>query len=233
VVANVPREQTASGTAKEREPARGVVASVAAMDRESGASGAHAGIVDRVFGPGASPRPEGEAGASGIQPRYPDIDVDFSIAEVARKIASVLGAASKVAGDLVADENLEVQGLVEGCVRARRSRVTVGREGLVQSKIEARSVRVVGTVRGNVRAEDWVEVKPGGVIRGDVKAPRIVLHDGAIVTGRLDMSGAAAARRASEQFDPLVVPPRPRMRKVPGNRAATRAPAERATDGGR
>ncbi|MBY0399011.1 polymer-forming cytoskeletal protein [Myxococcota bacterium] len=193
-------------------------------DRSRGAR--HPDIVDRVFGPGAgqAPRSAGPAAdaeippLAGIQPLYPDLDVDFSIDRIARKRSCILGPASKVAGDLVADENVEVQGLVEGCVRARRSRVTVCSEGLVQSRIEARSVRVRGTIRGNVTAEDWVEVKAGGVIRGDVCAPRIILHDGAIVTGRLDMSGALASRRTSERFDPLVVPPRPRMRKVPRER---------------
>lgn len=208
-----------------RETVRGIVAAVAAMGAD-GASrdGRHPDIVDRVFGPGAGAGPSARTAAaevppiSGIQPQYADIDVNFSLGQVARKRASMLGPASKVAGDLVADENVEIQGLVEGCVRARRSRVTVGSEGFVQSRVEARSVRVRGTIRGNVSAEDWIEVKAGGVIRGDVRAPRIILHDGAIVTGRLDMTGAVAARRASGPIDPLVVPPRPRMRKVPRER---------------
>ena len=213
-------KQTAAQASGPHEPVRGVVAAVAAMQqdmqqdkqRDSDGASRHAGIVDRVFGPGPTPRPDAGERAS-AKPLYPEIDVDFSLGEVARKRASILGPASKVAGDLVADENLEIPGLVEGCVRARRSRVTVARDGLIQSRIEARSVRVVGTVRGNVSAEDWVEVKAGGVIRGDVRAPRVILHDGAIVTGRLDMSGAAV-RRTSAHFDPLVIPPRPRMRKV-------------------
>ena len=215
-------KQTAAQASGPHEPVRGVVAAVAAIQqdkqqdkqRESDGAGRHAGIVDRVFGPGSTPRPDAAPGErASAKPLYPEIDVDFSLGKVARKLASVLGPASKVAGDLVADENLEIQGLVEGSVRARRSRVTVAREGLVQSRIEARSVRVQGTVRGNVSAEDWVEVKAGGVIRGDVRAPRVILHDGAIVTGRLDMSGAAI-RRTATHFDPLVIPPRPRMRKV-------------------
>lgn len=230
-------KQPAAPSAGPPDPARGIVAAVAAMQhekrqhekpqekqrgqsREADGASRHAGIVDRVFGPNQPPRAETDpAERPSAKPLYAEIDVDFSLGEAVRKLASVLGSATKVAGDLVADENLEVQGLVEGCVRARRSRVTVAREGLVQSRIEARSVRVIGTVRGNVSAEDWVEVKPGGVIRGDVRAPRIVLHDGAVVTGRLDMSGAAI-RRSAAHFDPLVIPPRPRMRKVGGAKKA-------------
>ncbi len=217
-----PKAEKADPNAPPREAARGVVAAVTAMDREPGREGVHAEIVDRVFGPAQTPRASGEPVVGGSSaPLYSEIDVEFSLAGVARKQASVLGPASKVAGDLVADENIEIEGLVEGCVRARRSRVTVGRDGFVQSRIEARSVRVKGTVRGNVSAEDWIEVKPGGVIRGDVCAPRIVLHDGAVVTGRIDMS-QAATRRHAPRFDPLVIPPRPGMRKVARGKSAPR-----------
>lgn len=214
-MASQPREMPTADAAPGRaEGVLGVVTAVASMHREAESAVQHGDIVDRVFGPGSTSRPEavGEERAS-ARPLYPEIDVEFSLGQVARKLASVLGPASKIAGDLVADENVEIQGLVEGCVRARCSRVTIGAEGLVQSRIDARSVRIRGTVRGNVTAEDWVEVKPGGVIRGDVRAPRVILHDGAVVTGRLDMT-SAAVRRAAGHFDPLVIPPRPRMRKV-------------------
>lgn len=208
--------------AARRVSARGVVGTVAAMHRDAGAGARHAGIVDRVFGPGEDDRPEADpAPRGGARPLYPEIDVEFSLGEVARKRASVLGPASKIAGDLVADENVEIQGLVEGRIVARCSRVTIGEEGLVRSCIDARSVRIRGTVRGDVTAEDWIEVKPGGVIRGDVRAPRVVLHDGAIVTGRLEMP-TAALRRSAGHFDPLVIPPRPRMRKVGSPRKTPR-----------
>ncbi|MEZ4281881.1 MAG: polymer-forming cytoskeletal protein [Myxococcota bacterium] len=229
-MAMMSRDPAAAETETARgESARGVVGTVAAMHRDAGAAARHAGIVDRVFGPGASERAAaGDTLHTGTQPLYPEIDVEFSLGEVARRLASVLGPASKIAGDLVADENVEIQGLVEGRVRARRSRVTIGVEGLVRSRIEARSVRIRGTVRGNVTAEDWVEVKPGGVIFGDVRAPRVILHDGATVTGRLQMP-SAALRRSAGHFDPLVIPPRPRMRKVGG--AKKPGPRTRPTTG--
>lgn len=214
-MASQPRDRPKADVVPGRsEGARGIVAAVASMHREAEGDAQHGGIVDRVFGPGTTSRQEAVAEErASARPLYPEIDVEFSLGEVARKLASVLGPASKIAGDLVADENVEIQGLVEGSVRARCSRVTIGAEGLVQSRIDARTVRIRGTVRGNVTAEDWVEVKPGGVIRGDVRAPRVILHDGAVVTGHLDMT-SAAVRRAAGHFDPLVIPPRPRMRKV-------------------
>lgn len=226
-----PREQAPSAPSGDASanPVRGIVGAVAAMDHDANAPGRHADIVGRVFGPG-SDSAAGPRGAASVAAhaqarsesaparpgplRYPEIDVEFSLGEIARRRASVLGAASKVAGDLVADENLVIEGFVAGAARARRSRVTLASEGLVQGRIEARCVRILGTVRGDVVAEDWIEIKPGGVVHGDVRAPRVILHDGALVTGRLEMASAAVARRAAGRFDPLVVPPRPGMRKV-------------------
>lgn len=214
--------------------ARGVVSTVAAMDGAAEARGRHAGIVDRVFGPDRSatpaPRttpigvpsaapPAPEHAASAQDGGEPFIDPQFSVGLVVRRKRSRVGTATKFEGELVADEDVEIEGLVEGRVCARRSRVTVGREGFVKSKIEARAVRISGTVRGSVTAEDWVEIKPGAFVRGDVRAPRVILHDGAIVAGRLDMGGGRD-RRLSPRFDPLVVLPRPGMRKVRGGRAA-------------
>ena len=208
---DVPRAEAAPGRI---EPVRGVVGAVAAMHREGEGAARHGDIVDRVFGPGAAPRPENaDDERASARPLYPEIDVEFSLGEVARRRACVLGPASKITGEHLVDENVEIQGLVEGGVRARRARVTIAEEGLVHARIDARSVRIRGTVRGDVTAEDWIEVKAGGVIRGDVRAPRVILHDGAVVTGRVDMT-SAAVRRAAGHFDPLVIPPRPRMRKV-------------------
>jgi cytoskeletal protein CcmA (bactofilin family) len=229
-MATLPRDQAPSASSGDSnsETVRGIVGAVAAMHRGAEPRGRHADIVGRVFGPGSDPaagapaasRAEPAASGPGVL-RYPEIDVDFSLGEIARRRASVLGAASKVAGDLVADENLMIEGFVAGGVRARRSRVTLAREGLVQGRIEARSVRILGTVRGDVVSEDWVEVKPGGVIHGDVRAPRVILHDGALVTGRLEMETAEASRRSTGHFDPLVVPPRPGMRKVERPRSSS------------
>ncbi|MEZ4331334.1 MAG: polymer-forming cytoskeletal protein [Myxococcota bacterium] len=222
---------------------RGVVSTVAAMDGEAAERGRHSGIVDRVFGPervtpepsaappraqpiaplraspAATPPSPGASDAVPIGGAEPFIDPQFSLGRIAKRPRSRVGAATKFDGELLADEDVEIQGLVEGRVCARRSRVTVGREGFVKSKIEARAVRISGTVRGSVTAEDWVEIKPGAFVRGDVHAPRVILHDGAIVTGLLDMA-AGRERRRSARFDPLVVRPRPGMRKVRGGRAA-------------
>jgi cytoskeletal protein CcmA (bactofilin family) len=97
-----------------------------------------------------------------------------------------VGCSTTFTGKIVADEDIEVQGTVEGSIVLDRHQLTVG--GVVQADVEANSVLVMGRVTGNVTATDVVEVKSGGYIGGDVTAPRIIMADGAFVMGALDMA---------------------------------------------
>lgn len=112
--------------------------------------------------------------------------------EPARKIEPVprVGGATTFTGKIVADEDLEVDGTVEGSIILDQHELTVGTRGLVEADVAAKSVIVIGRVTGNVVATEVVEVKSGGVIGGDVMAPRVIMADGAIVIGALDMTAA-------------------------------------------
>ncbi len=101
-----------------------------------------------------------------------------------------IGRATTITGNIVAEEDLEIQGTVEGAVRLANHQVTVGAEGHVKASVEAEIVMVYGRITGDVVASDLVEIEKGGIVGGDVKAPRIIMHDGAIVVGRLDMSAS-------------------------------------------
>ncbi len=135
-----------------------------------------------------------------------------------------IGSATTITGNIVAEEDLEIHGTIEGSVRLANHQVTIGTDGHVKASIDAQSVLVLGKVTGDVVAGDLVEVKPGGVVGGDVKAPRVIMHDGAVIVGGLDMSSAlpssstttpAATSKTSES--PALAgekPSRPRLKKV-------------------
>jgi cytoskeletal protein CcmA (bactofilin family) len=116
-----------------------------------------------------------------------------------------VGGATTFTGKIVADEDLEVHGTVEGSIILDQHELTVGARGLVEADVEARSVIVIGRVTGNVVATDVVEVKCGGVIGGDVMAPRVIMADGAIVIGALDMT--AALPKDLDSQEPPTRPP--------------------------
>ncbi len=104
---------------------------------------------------------------------------------------STLGATLRFKGDLVADEDLVIQGQVEGSILHTRS-VTIGAQGRVQGNTRARRIVVEGSIDGNLYALESVTIRSGAVVRGDVFAPRVSVDEGARLSGRIDMDNAPA-----------------------------------------
>lgn len=102
---------------------------------------------------------------------------------------STLGASLRIKGDLVADEDLVIQGQVEGSVLHMRS-LTIGAQGRIHGEIRARRIVVQGSVDGNLYALESVTLQSGSTVRGDVFAPKVAIDEGARLSGRIDMDKA-------------------------------------------
>jgi cytoskeletal protein CcmA (bactofilin family) len=104
---------------------------------------------------------------------------------------SVLGASLRFKGDLVADEDLVVQGQIEGSILHSRS-LTIGADGGMKGDIRARRIVVEGLVTGDLYALECVTVRATGRVRGSIYAPRVAIAEGAEFNGRIDMEKAPA-----------------------------------------
>lgn len=100
-----------------------------------------------------------------------------------------IGKSLHIKGELSGQEDLVIDGTVDGKVSLNGHNVTIGPSGRVQAGIRAKSVVVGGQLRGNVVAEAKFEITATGAMSGDVQAPRVVLADGAKFKGRVDMDG--------------------------------------------
>ena len=147
-----------------------------------------------------------------------------------KAVASVLGPTLRFKGELLADEDLLIQGQVEGSIDHSQS-LTIGTEGSVKGNIRARTVTVDGTVEGDVHGVESVTIRETARVRGNIFAPRVGLADGAKFTGRIDMETAPAAASA--------VPKRTGDKPVPaqapmlsGAAVLSGAAAERVLTGG-
>jgi len=120
-------------------------------------------------------------------PPTPSVEVPTQRA-VANK-GSTLGPTLRFKGDLVADEDLVIQGQIEGSVLHTRS-LTIGPQGLVRGDIRARRIIVEGLVEGNLYALERASLRPGATVRGDIFAAEVVINDGACLNGRVDMDNA-------------------------------------------
>jgi cytoskeletal protein CcmA (bactofilin family) len=104
----------------------------------------------------------------------------------ARSLACI-GASLEIKGRINAEEDLQIDGKVEGPVSVRGHRLTVGRSGQLNSEVSARELVVFGKVTGNVNATDRVEIKKDGAVIGDIQTTRISIEDGAIFKGRIEI----------------------------------------------
>ena len=121
-----------------------------------------------------------------------------SAALPASRGACVIGAKTTVKGELLGDEDIVVEGTVEGHVRISRD-LHVGQAGRLRASIEAQSIVVGGEVVGDCIAATRVELQPTGRLIGNIRAPRIVIAEGAMFKGNSDM----AAGRKDERKDKL------------------------------
>lgn len=109
-----------------------------------------------------------------------------------RREISVLGRTLVFKGEFEADEDLMIDGRVEGTITHRAEHLTIGPHGNVKADIVARHVLVQGRVVGNIRASDTIVVEPSANVAGNLIAPRIGLKEGAQFDGNIQMKNAAA-----------------------------------------
>ena len=101
----------------------------------------------------------------------------------------MVGPSILVQGDMTGDEDLVIQGRVEGSISLKKNLVTVGKDGRVNATVSAQIIRVEGTVEGELRGREQVIVSRTGNVSGNIVAPRVTLEDGCRFKGAIDMEG--------------------------------------------
>lgn len=110
-----------------------------------------------------------------------------------------IGKSISIKGDLSGDEDLVIEGDVEGRVELPNNQVTIGADGRVRADVHAQAVVVVGRVTGNVTGLERVEVQDSGVVDGDLKAPRLAVQEGAQLNGTVQMATGKPAGKSAER----------------------------------
>jgi len=126
--------------------------------------------------------------------------------------AAVIGPSITIRGDVTGDEDLTIQGRIEGTVTLKQHNVSVGPEGKVDASIHGRSVTVEGEVKGDLRGEEQVVLKRTSRVQGNIQAPRVTVEDGARFRGGIDMgepTPAGAERSPAARREPAKVPEAP------------------------
>jgi cytoskeletal protein CcmA (bactofilin family) len=98
-----------------------------------------------------------------------------------------IGKSISIKGDLTGNEDIVIEGTVDGKVDLPAGQLTIGSNGSVNGEIRAKSVVVIGRVRGDVTGAERIEVQGTGAVEGDVTAPRLVVAEGAALNGTVHM----------------------------------------------
>ena len=98
-----------------------------------------------------------------------------------------LGASLHIKGEISGNEDLHIDGSVEGLVQLEDRKLTVGASAKLTADVVAREVVVYGSVKGNLRARDRIEIKKDGSVVGDLTTARIMIEDGAYFKGSIEI----------------------------------------------
>ncbi len=102
-----------------------------------------------------------------------------------------IGQSLFIKGEVSGSEDLTVDGRVEGRIDLKGHNLTIGPNGRVQAELHAKHITIIGEVIGDVQADEKVDLTDSGRLRGDMRAPRISISDGAQFKGSVDMTQAS------------------------------------------
>lgn len=105
----------------------------------------------------------------------------------------MIGPSIVIKGEVSGEEDLLIQGRVEGTINLHGNQVSVGDSGHVSADILACVIKIDGKVTGDISASEKVIISKSGNVHGNIVAPRVTLEDGAIFKGSIDMDPAGIA----------------------------------------
>jgi cytoskeletal protein CcmA (bactofilin family) len=106
---------------------------------------------------------------------------------VRTRSVSVIGPTLKFKGELSANEDLVIEGEIEGIIAHQDKNLTVGTQGRVRADIHAMKVEILGEVNGDIRADEVVKLAKTAVVNGNIQCGRIHMEDGAFFSGAITM----------------------------------------------
>jgi cytoskeletal protein CcmA (bactofilin family) len=103
-----------------------------------------------------------------------------------RRRAAWIGGSILVKGDIVSTEDLVIDGQVQGTIELGDHSLTIGPGASVIADLVAKTVMISGTLKGNVISSEKVELKSTANVEGDISAPKLLMEDGAALSGKVD-----------------------------------------------
>ena len=109
-----------------------------------------------------------------------------------------IGRSLTITGELAGDEDLVIEGRVDGYITVRDATLTLGEHASVKADVRGARVVVRGRVEGSIVASQRIELAAGSDVTGSLSANQVVIADGARFNGRVDMDQRTIAARLAQ-----------------------------------
>lgn len=113
-----------------------------------------------------------------------------------------IGRTIVIKGDVLAGEDLTVDGQVDGTIQLDRHLLTIAPSGRVNAEVRAKAVNVLGTVDGRITASETLNVRETATVNGALVAPQIAIEEGASFRGQIDISVTVPLHRVVKWLKP-------------------------------
>src|ERR1700722_17683441 len=120
--------------------------------------------------------------------------------------STVIGKSVVIRGELSGNEDLFIDGDVEGTVSLPESRLTVGPNAQVRADINAREVVVFGHLTGNVKASGRGDLRQSALVKGDILAGRLSIEESAVLSGRVELKASTEPPKSSSSTPAVAEP---------------------------
>jgi cytoskeletal protein CcmA (bactofilin family) len=108
-----------------------------------------------------------------------------------------IGKSLSIKGELSGNEDVFMDGRLEGSIQLSGNNLTVGPNGRIQANVAARNVTVAGELNGNIQASERTELQKTAVVNGDVQTRRIAIAEGAFFRGKLEIIADTRSQAAT------------------------------------
>lgn len=103
--------------------------------------------------------------------------------------SSVIGPTLKfIGGELSSDEDLIIEGTVEGTIAHQNHQLTIGETGRVKADVHARVIIIEGALEGDMQGDEAVHIRGTARVIGNVTSPKVSIADGASFDGNVKTS---------------------------------------------
>jgi cytoskeletal protein CcmA (bactofilin family) len=103
--------------------------------------------------------------------------------------STVIGKSVTIRGELSGNEDLYMDGDIEGTIRLSDHALTIGPNAKVLADIHVKDIVVFGSVTGNLNATGRVDIRNSAVVTGDISSGRLSIEENATIKGKISLGG--------------------------------------------